>query len=180
MATNESDLWPADLVVDVLSPTMILNEQAEALAKRTQGIVRGEIYPGNAGQFEQLIFDLVAPAVGVRQRILNVRFAHDFPYPVVLLAKPFDFKDDSGWPHAQAAPARNWNLSNDEVYLSRLAHSPAEMRDLLKLVFNAPQTRAMLFSLIARSNEVTGPPQRPGTETKAPIESSPDQLEPTP
>ncbi|QJW97673.1 hypothetical protein FTUN_5250 [Frigoriglobus tundricola] len=43
MADDNSDLWLKDLVVDVLSPIMILNERAESLAKRTQGIVKGEV-----------------------------------------------------------------------------------------------------------------------------------------
>jgi hypothetical protein len=154
MANDKSDLWPPDLVVDVLSPIMILNEQAEALAKRTQGIVKGEVLPSVAGKFKQISFDLVAPAVGVRQRILRVRYSEEFPYPVVLIAPPFyrlivlsTFDD--------YADPETWNLSDDEKSLARLAHTPNEVRECLKTVFNSSTTRTMLFSLVARSNEVT-------------------------
>jgi hypothetical protein len=164
MATDESDLWPADLVVDVRSPIMILNEQAEALSKRTKGIVKGEVVSGVSGRFEQPSFDLVAPAVGVRHRILRVRYSKELPYPVVLIAGPLQrnivaFADQPDF----ATPAE-WNLAGDEAAQARLAHTPNEVREFLKTIFNAPTSRATLFSLVARSNEVIGAVRSPTEE----------------
>lgn len=153
MATDSTDLWPTDLVVDVLSPTMILNEQAEALAKRTQGIVRGEVLPGNSSDLEQLTFDLVAPAIGNRQRLLRVRYAPDLPYPVVLIASPLSRELHEML--LDAVDPKAWKLNPQDVSQARLAHTPNEMREFLKRIFNAPTTRSMLFSFVARSNEFT-------------------------
>jgi hypothetical protein len=157
MPNDNSDLWPPDLVVDVLSPVMILNEQAEVLAKRTKGIVKGEVLPGVAGKFEQISFDIVAPAAGVRQRILRVRYSKEYPYPVVLIAPPLERGsfEISGTESDQADPTQ-WKLAVDESIQARVAYTPNDVREFLKRIFNAPTTRAALFSLVARSNEVTG------------------------
>ncbi|MBN9121634.1 MAG: hypothetical protein J0I06_21225 [Planctomycetes bacterium] len=173
MAEDDSDLWPADIVVDVVPPVAILNEQAEALAKKTQGIVKGEVRSNTTDQFEQLSFDLVAPAVGLRQRILLMRFVRDFPYPVVLIAAPLTspLAGSSGSPEARDL-LLTWKLSDAEQRQARLAHTPREVRELLKTIFNAPATRGALFSLIARSNEVTGVTKGEGKETETPQHSN--------
>jgi hypothetical protein len=157
MAESNIDLWPPDIVVDVLSPQMILNEQAEALAKRTQGILRGEVLPGVAETFAQLNFDIVAPAVGLRQRLLSARYSYERPYPVVLIADPFVRHLGIARESADYAEPKQWKLSSErEESQARLASTPNDVRDLLKLLFHAATTKAALLSLIARSNEVTG------------------------
>jgi len=182
MNVSESDLWPSDVVVDVLSPLMILNEQAEALTKRTQGIVRGEVLPGNAGTFEQLSFDIVAPAIAIRQRLLLARFSKEMPYPVVLIAAPlvrhFSTANVTQIADEQAEIA-HWKLSSErELSQARLASSPSEVRALLRLVFHAPATKAALLSLIARSNEVTGSTRAGNEEGTTPAPSPPSEIEP--
>ncbi|MCI0699697.1 MAG: hypothetical protein L0241_01250 [Planctomycetia bacterium] len=152
MANDNSDLWPPDLVVDVLTPLMILNEQAEALAKRTQGVVKGEVLNTLARPFELLTFDLLAPAIGFRHRLLAARFVMERPYPVVLIA---DSLSDP-LPGIECADESEWNLSDEEHSRARLAHTPDDVRKLLKQIFNNSRTRGVLFSMVARSNEVTG------------------------
>lgn len=177
MANDNSDLWPPDLVVDVLSPIMILNEQAEALTKRTQGIVKGEVLPGVAGKLKQVSFDLVAPALRIRQRILHVRYREEFPYPAVLIAGPLSRGSITFDPKsADHADPTEWMLSGDEQHQARLAHTPSDVRELLKVVFNAPSNRATLFSLVARSNEVTGT-VRGESEPKQHDASKPEDVE---
>jgi hypothetical protein len=153
MASDESDLWPSDLAVDVVPPLTILNEQAEALSKKTGGIVKAEIvHVAVAGAFTQYGLDLWAPAIGFRHRLLLVRYDHTMPYPVVLIAasllQPMDYHDPN------EPDQETWKLNEIETKQARLAYTPKNVRDLLKSIFNSPSTRAALFSMVARSNEV--------------------------
>ncbi|QJW97674.1 hypothetical protein FTUN_5251 [Frigoriglobus tundricola] len=53
------------------------------------------------------------------------------------------------------ADSKTWKLSGDDEPQARLVHTPNEVREFLKIIFNAPATRPTLFSRIARSNEAT-------------------------
>jgi len=149
MSTELLDLWPTDLDLDAPSPLMILNIQAEALTRRTKGVIRGEVTlnsevpTGGEASVEQLNFDLVAPAVGFRQRLLFVRYGKETLYPVAVMSDAFE----------NQAPTTITPTTSDRTR-AHFAASPQEVKELLKLVFNAPTTKATLSSLIARSNEV--------------------------
>jgi hypothetical protein len=165
MPNEVSDLWPADLAVDVVPPLTILNEQAEALGKKTGGIVKAEILPvAVAGAFTQYGLDLWAPAVGFRHRLLLARYDQSMPYPVVLIATSLYNS------HEDTPNSINWELSDHEAMIARLAYTPKDVRDLLKLIFNSPTTRAALFSMIARSNDLKSSLQN---ESKQPVEPTP-------
>ncbi|MFO0826320.1 MAG: hypothetical protein U0792_24910 [Gemmataceae bacterium] len=155
MATELLDLWPSDLNVDAVSPRMLLNEQAEVLARKTKGLVRGEVSisseaPNDTeGPVEQLNFDLFAPAVGFRQRLLFLRYGKETLYPVAIMATALrDRGEITGTPTTITEAAANGR------YPARFAASPEEVQEVLRIVFNAPTTKATLFSLIARSNEI--------------------------
>jgi hypothetical protein len=157
MPTDPTDLWPAEITVDVLSPLMILNEQAATLAKRTQGIVKGEVVSGTAGDLQQLSFDLRAPAIGFRHRLLECRYAKDHPYPIVVLAQALIFSGSQGQQkqslNEQYADPALWKLSESEQWIARVGHTPAQTREILRVIFNSSKTLAILLSMIARTNE---------------------------
>lgn len=159
MSNATTDLWPEDLVVNVQTPAMILNEQAEALGKRTQRIVRSDVSDTYQGTLRSIDFELVAPIIGFRARLLQVRHQQDRPYPCVVIAGALWEEDE---PEADEW-ATDWKLTLEEYYQAREAESPDELRKLLRVVFNAPDTKSLLFSLVARSNEVA---------TKAPVQTT--------
>lgn len=152
MTNDDFDLWPTDLAVDVVPPLVILNEQAEALSKRTGGIIKVLMLQSSVGPFVQHSLDLWAPAIGFRHRLLLVRYDQTMPYPVVVIAEPLSNDLDH---HDLDQPDQStWKLSEIETKQARLAYTPKDVRDLLKKIFNSPTIRPVLFSMVARSNEV--------------------------
>jgi hypothetical protein len=160
MSNATTDLWPEDLVVNVQTPAMILNEQAEALGKRTQGIVRSSTSDSYQGTLRSIDFELTAPVIGFRARLLQVRHEEERPYPCVVVAGAL--RDD---PELEPEDADTWALTPAEFEQACEAESPDELRKLLRTVFNAPETKSMLFSLVARSNEVAAKAPAQTTES---------------
>ena len=80
------DLWPDDLgIISAKPPKAILAEQGEALSRKTQYAVRGEVVTVRAqGNIFMHRFDLVAPALN-DYRYSLFRFSHGIGlYPVTV------------------------------------------------------------------------------------------------
>ena len=152
---DENDLWPSEIMVNVLSPLMILRQQAEIISKRTQGIVIGDVRISFIGaDLKELCFDVIASAIGHRQRGLTARYPHDVPYPTLLMADVFA-QDKFPSPFDESLDQKHWHLQSDaEVARSRIAYSPSQFKGLLREIFNSSGTISILLSLIARSNEL--------------------------
>jgi hypothetical protein len=149
MNDEEGDLWPDEITVDVVSPAMILNKQADALARRTQGMVRGDVSIEEVTHGPStLFFDLVAPAASYRRRILAVRFSESLVYPAVLTSH-----DKIELPRGPT-PATNWGLQAEEARRSRVAYTPSEFERYLAAIFSSGRVKSAVLSLIAKSNEV--------------------------
>jgi len=157
---NEDDLWPSEIVVNVLSPLMILRQQAEIISRRTQGLVTGDVRIAFIGsELKELCFDVLASAIGHRQRILTVRYPHEIPYPTLLMADVFT-QDKFSSPFEEPLDQKYWHLQSDaEAARSRIAYSPSQFKTLLREIFNSTGTISILLSLIARSNELVAQTQ---------------------
>jgi hypothetical protein len=156
MADKIPTLWPEDAVaVDVLSPVAILKVQAAKLAELTKGLLEAEVetHATDKGSVQHT-FDVIAPALdGYRRRILTVTHAKDEVYPTRLSPTPIYYppppKPTSwvtsyiGEPREKPDPPRPYDDPTTEK----------EFIKLIGLVFGSRETKALLQSLIASSNE---------------------------
>lgn len=150
-----ADLWPSEIKVDVLSPTMILNAQAEILSQRTQGLIQPEIIGETKGPLQKLYFDLVAAANnGSRNRILIVTQRLDQPYPAVVTARVLADERDVELISDTLPTKIDWGLdSAEEVSRSRVVLTPGEFTRLIALVFQSVEVQTNLISILAKANE---------------------------
>ena len=123
------NLWPEDLAAGIEpdSPFIILREQAEALAIRTNGRLRAEVETSPVNDKLALNFVLVAPALDdYRYRLFKVWPEKDIdPYPVTLM------------------------LASDD---QRPADTPDKFRDVLREIFSSPATRRAIAELLEYSS----------------------------
>src|SRR5262245_45532269 len=83
------DLWPEDIKADIRTPSMILKAQAQALRKRTKGLLvaeveaRRQLDPG----LHALRFDVVAPPFHyARNALFQVTHNPEQPYPAAFIS----------------------------------------------------------------------------------------------
>jgi hypothetical protein len=145
MPAKIPDLWSDDISVDVLTPLAILRAQVQGLERRTQGVLEVQISSVPKGNDMEHWFDLVAPALGFRERILNATHAWDRVYPVKVEAACFAAKGK----------------------LTQTALSQEEFVDLIREVLRSGEVRSSIQSLIARSNEAKGVSAPPAAAEEA-------------
>lgn len=127
------DLWPDEIAkTDILTPLAILRIQANHLQVKTRGLIQAEVRTLTDKSKERDIyhFDLVAPALdGYTIRLFKADHK-------TLLVYPIEFQ----WPHFD---------NGDDVSAS----SPDEVYRILQRIFRSDETKSMVMSLIAQSNE---------------------------
>jgi len=153
MANTIPDLWPTyGLETDVLTPIAILRTQSTLLRQKTQGLLVGEVRV-TTSEFGQSIlsFDIVAPAINnYRYRLLSVQHTKEAIYPATVSAQGFRITENV---------AAFFPLSGSRTVVkpvdSKSAYSDKQFIDIVQEVLKAPETLALLQSLIVRSNEET-------------------------
>ena len=135
MATAIPDLWSDDIDVSVLTPIAILRKQADLLRQKTKGILEVDVTMLTSDKNKVLIhFDIVAPALAsYRHRLLEVTHKREFAYPAFVAAVCFEHLG----------------------FQTRQADTEEEFMVIVSDVFRSGETRSVLQSLIARSNEET-------------------------
>ena len=125
MANAVPDLWPDEVAnVDMLTPLAILRIQAGQLQKKTKGLVEAEIDPEPDQEAEHYYFDIIAPALNrYRYRLLHVFHKRDQVYPVYV-------EDLTG------------RCATQEEFVRALSD-----------IFSSSNTRSVISSIIAQSNE---------------------------
>ena len=146
------DLWSDDISVDVLTPLAILRAQERRPgAGEQKGLLEAEI---NSQERENEVvhwLDLVAPALGYRERILTATHHKNRVYPVTLEAICF---------------AKNPNqFTIPET--RRSAISQQEFIGLLTEVLRSGDVRSSIQSLLARSNDAKDSSASPGSAAVA-------------
>lgn len=151
---NEShDFWP-DIRSDVRSPAMILNEQAEALLKKTRGVIQPDLLEECSRGIVKLYFDIVAPAANnYRQRVLTVRQKESGTYPAVITASSLSQFNGHGKYKYRLAKFVEWEMADAEGICSYLTQDPEEFDNLTAMVLQSVSVRTSLISLLAKSNE---------------------------
>lgn len=140
MASAVPVLWSDDIKVDVVSPVAILRAQVGPLRERTKGILEAEISAESSERgVERLHFDLVAPLLeNYHHRILTAVHSRNLVYPVSVEAECF--RPDPGSLDEQF----DWRPS---------AATEQEFIDVIGRVLRSSEVRAVIHSLIARSND---------------------------
>jgi len=130
-------LWP-EISVNAVTPAAVLRVQAASLERVTKGLLIGRVSSGEAGEQEYLNLDVYAPALELTQRIVTITCKKGSPYPATVQWEPQRLTVNSmlGPKHPQAS-------------------SDAELEEILGQAFGSSRVKAILHSLIARSNELS-------------------------
>lgn len=162
MSTTIRDLWPDDVSApDVLSPLTILKYQASQLRQRTKGLLEAEVHlDEQSAPWIRASFEIIAPFLD-RYRLELFRISHnpETPYPVFVYANGLAYKAQNagfGWAQVGQDPDDYSPPDEDEA----VASSQEEFLELLSLVLNSRNTKSVLQSLLARTNDIR-PPQEP-------------------
>lgn len=145
MPDEIEDLWPEDIRINVRTPLMILQQQAQFLQKKTASLVQARIAMTKSQTMRKLDFDLVAGAADrYRVRLLSVHHGPSVVYPALVDASCF--RDDPNYLE-ELRPANG-------VTSQREAKTEDVFKSLIRTVFSSSQAVSIVESLIAKSNEV--------------------------
>jgi hypothetical protein len=147
------DLWSDDIKVDVVQPVVILRTQAGLLEKKTRGVLRSEVTTTRSPSGEVLGLDLLAPALnGYRKTLLTAAHAADMIYPLLVTSEALRALNRSPHtPPGAISMMADLLLKNHEKEVS----SQDEFIDTVRTILRSGYVRALISSLIAKSNEVT-------------------------
>lgn len=144
------DLWPtAALKVDVRTPVAILRTQATRLGQRTQGLLIGEVTI-TTGENNQVVLGLevIVPALNnYRYRLLSVQHAQDAIFPAKVSANGFKIDVTEFGMLLQNSRTVTKHVN------TKTAYSEGDFIDIVHEALQAPETTALMQSLIVRSNE---------------------------
>lgn len=169
-----NDLWPEDITSEaVLPPFRVLLDQAEALAKRTNNLLEGQVRRRKDGDRIILGFEIVPHGVETRVRLFEVHHRAEFDYPVAIMFPSVDLPE-----YLKVNPAQSSNLMKalkagivnpniappvgspdfsqflgERTEINWVATSPQEFNEKLKAVFALPQIKSRVLSLLARATE---------------------------
>jgi hypothetical protein len=131
------DLWPTDVTLpDVLSPATLLRYQAGQLRAKTRNLLEAEIETVPGENEVTIEFYVVAPALDrYRYLLFSVRHRPDLVYPATIVAECFR------------------NLPQLE-YEWPEADGQQQFTKLVGQVLSSRETRSVIHSLVAKSNEV--------------------------
>ncbi|MDR3636769.1 MAG: hypothetical protein P4L84_23395 [Isosphaeraceae bacterium] len=155
MASAIPTLWSDDIKVDVVSPAAILRAQVAPLRALTKGILEAEITTESSDSgMERLHFELVAPLLdNYHHRILSATYARNMVYPVTLEAECFrPHKQSYGESLAALALAVHQRGVTESDWRPKAA-TEQEFIELIGQVLRSSEVRAIIHSLIARSND---------------------------
>jgi hypothetical protein len=127
------------------SPREILEAEAAELTRRTGGLLIGDLRMSKDDDATMIRFGAVAPALGGgRQGILVAIHPNDEDYPAWIHAACFP-RSMNFPPSALLTPAEDKEF---------VASGPEQFRRLVEKVLRSHEVKAVVQSLIARSNEV--------------------------
>jgi hypothetical protein len=159
MTETIPDLWPEEIKVDVQSPAAIFRRQASQLQIRTKDSLEGEVKIALSPD-RKIMYDfrIVAPALdGYKHSLFMAKHDETMVYPVIIWFKPWvdaaktEFKRKYRSIGLQAAIEAT--VTPPEPDGAREAATPKDLLELLKELLNAPYTKGIIMSLLARVNE---------------------------
>jgi hypothetical protein len=154
MADSIPDLWPSILEVKVLTPTTLLHAQAVALARRTQGAIKGDVSQSTVSTASseriKLDFDLYSPPIAYTERLFSVYYDKNRVYPATVISVTVrDFMKSTMFVN------ENFESSHD-MSNGLVCYTQGSFIALVQYIFNHKYTRSTLESVIARCSEAEG------------------------
>lgn len=132
MVQNIQSLWSPDIKGTVMSPSIILKGQAEALALQTGGVLLAEVVEERGEDEVSLSLDLVAPVLQrSRHRVLRVTHSLNMPYPAKVDAEVF----------------------KRTGYVYKYAYTDHAFTEIVAEVLRSNEVSSVAQSLIALANE---------------------------
>jgi hypothetical protein len=156
MSVAVDSLWPSDIKPTILSPRTILEGQAQALTKKTNGLLVGDLRVSHDEEKNRtyLSLDVVVPALNnYRHRILTATHARETIYPTRIDADYFK-PSPNEMVSSQMTPVLNALNKRPRDREENEAASDEEFRTLVGHVLQSHLVKAALVSLIARANEI--------------------------
>jgi hypothetical protein len=148
MPTVIPDLWGDSVSPDIITPTMILNAQAEQLSRKSKGYIRAELDKEPTEHFTTLAFDVIAPGARyLRRRLFQIRFENDLVYPATVST---DFYFDYLAGGKRGAVQTNFDESTS---CEAVAYTQDDFIQIIKSVLQSQHVMSTIQSLIALSNE---------------------------
>jgi hypothetical protein len=144
MPTEIPDLWGDDIDVDVVSPHVILKTQAEAIARRTKGLLTAEVSTSaepdddfNFTSTHKLL--ILARSIGYEgEELLQIQHPDKRYYPLSI-----EVPSGIVWDYSDSDTPTCYRRCNDQD----------ELIAALRTVLTSPPTKATLNNLLARVNE---------------------------
>jgi hypothetical protein len=147
MSDTIPNLWPTEFNVDVRTPLTILKVQANWLSKVTKGILEGVVETERSERQEQHRLVVVAPVHnGYRHNLITVIHDLNLPYPAEVRAEGL----------AELSPRPDLK---GRTFLTDYpsADSDEQLIELVRQALQSGPTKALILSLIAKSNEMRFP-----------------------
>ena len=163
MSTVIRDLWPEDIKFDdVISPEEILEHQAQRLEARTNGLLIAHVVKLVGEDRTVIGFEVESPRAASRIRLFEVQHRLDYEYPVSITPPDDELPDflrervyapSVGELHALASSVASRMMGKGEWVENKwVASSPAEFTELVQEVLAQPAVKAVVLSLLSRSN----------------------------
>lgn len=165
MSHSNVDLWPEDIKPQgFLSPREILDQQAEQLAKRMNGLLVGEVIEDEQSDRRVLRFEVVSLRADTRVKLFEIHQQKKLAYPVAVIPPNFELpeflskeyyrpgledlmKRTSAFSGGLLGPPElrkgQW-VKNDWV-----ASTPLELSKLLRSVLEMPVVKSTVISLLS-------------------------------
>lgn len=140
MPTEIPDLWGDDINVDVVPPLVILKAQAEAISRRTRGMLTAEVVSSSGKEKGEVTWvhglHLRAPTIEYGELLLTLSHDENRFYPVsVELPEPI-----------------SWAQGSRETTIMR-CDDQQRLLDALSVALTSPPTKWALSTLLAKVNE---------------------------
>ena len=171
---SSGDLWPDDIKSQtVRSPQSVLEEQAVALKRRTNGLLLGEVRRNEISDEEDEVvrivlgFEIYAPELDKRVNLFEVIHGPNFEYPAAFVPPDDNTPDylrekyyQPGEKDAMKA-MRAVHTFADEILKGEgrwvenewVAKTPLVFSEKLRVILAMPVVTGVVLSLIGKSNQ---------------------------
>ena len=174
MTNDKNDLWPEDIRnQEFIAPLEILREQAKHLERRTGGVLIAEIHPQEVMEEDtvqriSIRFEVHAHKIDKRVKLFEVVHQPELEYPVAFIPPEDDIPNYLKEKYYQPGAGEIMKLVNTAQIFSTMmnskgnwvenewvAASPIVFREELKAILGMASVKAIVMSLIAKSNRET-------------------------
>ncbi|MEK7400291.1 MAG: hypothetical protein AAB116_25380 [Candidatus Poribacteria bacterium] len=154
--TEIVDLWPDTIKVEkMITPVIILRQQASLLGKKTKNIIQGKVEKGTDdtnGLFDYTLY-IVAPALNdYRYRLLSISYGIHL-YPLTIKIEDEEILSE--------IPPK-FSCTTYKSGISIKPNSEEEFKEVLKAIFNSKKVLRVISVLLSQSDPSYDPSLKEG------------------